>query len=136
MKWSLAESVTADEREALKQFASLGISVANFLSRMTRLIHVGTFRVGDREITVQQMPGVNLPVTRDDVRWVFQRYLHGKTSGEELSHWAGLLLAITAYDLPHEPVDDDVLELLNDVALPLKDEYLDRENLKARIARI
>jgi hypothetical protein len=54
-------------------------------------------------------------------------------SGEELSNWAGLLLAISAYDLPTGAPDDDLLALLEDLALPLKNDYLDREVLKRRL---
>lgn len=136
MKGNLARKLTTDERAALKEFAALGISVADFLVRMNRLVRVGKFIGGEREIEVAAMPGENVVITRDDIRWVVRRYVHGKTSGEELSHWAGLLLAIPAYALPSADSDDDVLGLLNDLALPLKDEYLDRDKLKLRIATI
>lgn len=136
MKDDLARKLTADERAALKQFATLGISVADFLVRMNRLVRVGKFIVGEREIEVAPMPGEDVVITRDEIRWVMQRYLRGKTSGEELSHWAGLVLAIPAYALPSTVIDDDVLELLNDLALPVTDEYLDRDRLKIRIATI
>lgn len=133
---NLARKLTADEREALKRFATLGIPIAEFLERLNRLIRVGTFIAGEREIEVAAMPGEDVAITRDDIRWVVQRYLRGKTSGEELSHWAGLVLAIPAYVLPNAEADDDVLALLTDLALPLKDEYLDRDTLKRRIATI
>jgi len=61
-------------------------------------------------------------------------YLHGKMSGEELSNWAGLLLAISAYELPTTDDDDDILELMNDLALPLKDEHLDHDRIKHRLS--
>ena len=136
MKGHPARKLTTGERDALKQFATLGISVADFLSRMNLLVRVGKFIGGEREIEVAAMQGEDVVVSRDDIRWVVQRYVHGKTSGEELSHWAGLLLAIPAYVLPGADSDDDVLGLLNDLALPLKDEYLDRDKLKLRIATI
>lgn len=72
-------------------------------------------------------------MTGDDVRWVVRRYLHGKTSGQELSNWAGLVLAISAYALPTDEPDDSLLALLNDLALPLMNVYLDRDVLKQRL---
>jgi hypothetical protein len=90
MKPNLASKLTTDERDALREFATLGISVADFLARMNRLIRVGKFIGGEREIEVAAMSGDDVVITRDDVRWVVQRYLHGKMSGEELSHGAGL----------------------------------------------
>jgi hypothetical protein len=130
---STSADLTKDERDALLQFATLGISVADFLRRMMRIISVGKFVAGEREITVKPLPSISRHVTRDDIRWVVQRYLRGRISGEELSHWAGLLLAISAYELPCNDDDDDILALLHDLALPLKDEYLDRDVLKKRI---
>jgi hypothetical protein len=62
-----------------------------------------------------------------------RRYLLGTTSGEVLSNWAGLLLAISAYALPTEEADDDLLALLNRLALPSAHDYLDRETLKYRL---
>ena len=132
----LVSKLTADESDALKRFGTLRISVAEFLTRMKRLVEIGTFIVGQREIEVAAMPREDVVITRDDIRWVAQRYLHGKTSGEELSHWAGLILAIPSYVLPSSDTDDDVLGLLTDLALPLKPEYLDRDKLKCRIATI
>lgn len=129
----MSKRLTTDEREALREFATLGIPVAEFLSRMSDKIAVGDFRPGHRDITVEALPDGFVTVTRDDIRWVVLRYLHGKTFGEELSNWAGLLLAISAYTLPAEEADDDILALLNDLALPLKNEYLDRETLKRRL---
>lgn len=129
----MSKSLTADEREALEAFATLGISVAEFLIRLSDKLEVGDFRPGHRDIKVKSLPDGLITVRRDDIRWVVRRYLHGKTSGEELSNWAGLLLAISAYGLPGEEADDDVLALLNDLALPLADEYLDRETLKRRL---
>jgi hypothetical protein len=125
-----------DESEALKEFATLGLPVDEFLSRMARVVHAKTLEVGNREINVAAMPGADVPVTRDDIRWVVQRYLSGKTSGEELSHWAGLLLAISAYSFQDSDDDDGVLALLTNLALPLKNDYLDRDVLKERIAKI
>jgi len=124
---------TDDESVALQTFATLGISVQEFLVRMQARIVVTEFRPGHREITVAALLGNSVKVTRDDIRWVIQRYLRGKTSGEELSNWAGLLLAISAYELPSSETDDDVLALLSDLALPLKNEYLDREVLRHRL---
>ena len=124
--------LTADEAEALRQFAVLLIPVQSFLDRMARLIAVGSFVPGEREITVNPL-GVVLPVTRDEIKWVIQRYLHGKTSGEELSNWAGLLLAVSAYQLPSDCQDDDLLTLLHDLALPLKEDYLDRDVVSNRL---
>jgi hypothetical protein len=128
--------LSEDERDAFMRFATLGISVADFLRRTARIVSVGKFVVGEREISVEPLPSISRRVTRDDVRWVVQRYLHGKLSGEELSHWAGLLLGISAYELPTDDNDDDILALLHDLALPLKDEYLDRDVLKERIEQI
>jgi hypothetical protein len=136
MKGNLMPKLTSDEREAVKRFATLGISVDDFLARMSRLVHVGSFMGGEREIEVSAMPGEDVVVTRDDVRRVLQRYLHGKSSGEEVSHWAGLLLALPVYALPSADSDDDVLALLTDLALPLKEDYLDRDKLKYRMATI
>jgi hypothetical protein len=127
----MSERLTTDELEALGAFATLGISVAEFLTRLNDKVAVGDFRPGRREINVMAMPDGLVTVTRDDIHWVVRRYLHGKISGEELSNWAGLLLAISAYALPE--ADDDVLVLLNDLALPLKNEYLDRYALKRRL---
>lgn len=129
----MSKRLTIDEREALREFATLGIPVAEFLSRMSDKIESGDFRPGHREIIVAALPDGLVTVTRHDVRWVVRRYLHGKASGEEVSNWAGLLLAISAYALPTEESDDDVLALLNDLALPLENEYLDRETLKRRL---
>jgi hypothetical protein len=129
----MSKQLTDDERAALRDFTTLGISVAEFLGRMSDKIELGEFRPGHREITVAALPDGLVTVTRDDIRWVVRRYLHGKTSGEELSNWAGLLLAISAYAVPVDESDDDVLALLNDLALPLKSECLDREMLKRRL---
>lgn len=129
----MSKQLTDDERHALRDFATLGIPVSLFLSRMSDKIEVGDFRPGHREITVASLPDGIVTVTRDDVRWAVRRYLHGKTSGEELSNWAGLLLTISAYALPEEDADDDLLKLLADLALPLANEYLDRETLKRRL---
>ena len=129
----MSNRLTNEEREALRDFATLGIPVAEFLSRMRNKIEVGDFRPGNRDIKVAVLPDGLVTVTRDDIRWVVRRYLHGKTSGEELSNWAGLLLAISAYALPAEEADDDLLAMLTDLALPLDNEYLDRERLKHRL---
>jgi|SRR4051812_38745431 hypothetical protein len=126
--------LTPDQRDALRQFATFGIPVGEFLSRMTPLIQVGSFIAGEREISVTKRLSESVPVTRDDIKWVVQRYIRGKMSGEELSHWAGLLLGISAYVLPSADEDDDVLGLLADLALPLKNEYLDRDVLRQRVA--
>ena len=130
--------VTEDEREALKVFATHEISVEQFLYRMASHVKVGRFAPGNREVNVGPLPleDVTVSVTRDDVRWVVQRYVYGEMSGEELSNWAGLLLAISAYVLPSNEEDDDVLGLLTDLALPLEEQYLDRESVKDRIARL
>lgn len=125
--------LTDNELEALRAFATLGISVAEFLGRMSNKIEVAEFRPGRRVINVAAMPDGIVTVRREDIRWVVRRYIHGKTSGEELSNWAGLLLAISAYALPSGETDDDLLALLNDLALPLTNEYLDRETLKRRL---
>jgi hypothetical protein len=125
--------LTDDEQDALKAFATLRVTVDEFLHRMRAKITVGEFRPGQREINVAAFPKESVKVTRDDIRWAVQLYLHGKTSGEELSNWAGLLLAVSAYELPVADADDDLLGLLEDLALPLKDEYLDREDLKRRL---
>jgi len=125
--------LTADERDALERFG-LGISVAEFLARMNRVVRVGTSVGGQREIEVAPLTGENVVLTRDDIRWVTQRYLHGKTSGEELSNWAGIILAVPAYVVPSSDAHDDVLALLTDLALRLKDQYLDRDKLKRRIS--
>ncbi|HKO54250.1 MAG TPA: hypothetical protein VJ276_00150 [Thermoanaerobaculia bacterium] len=125
--------MTDDEREALRTFATLGIPVAEFLRRMGEKVHIGELRPGHREIAMAPLPDGLVTVTRDDVRWVVQRYLHGKMSGEELSNWAGLLLAIPAYSLPAEESDDDLLALLSDLALPLRAECLDRDALRRRL---
>ena len=122
-----------DQREVLRAFATLGISVAEFLRRMGEKIVIGDFRPGHREITVASLPSDVVSVTKDDIRWVVQRYIHGKISGEELSNWAGLLLAIPTYVLPTNESDDDILALLSDVALPLRNEYLDRDALRRRL---
>lgn len=132
----ITRKLTEDQNQALREFATLGISVGEFLSRMRDLIVVGEFVPAQREISVAAMPNDVVAISRDDVRWVVQRYLHGKTTGEELSNWAGLLLAIPAFSLPTDDRDDTVLELLNDLALPLKNEYLDRNRLKQRIDEI
>src|SRR5215203_5269210 len=105
----MSKRLTADEREALRMFATLGISVSEFVRRMRNKIEIGDFRPGQRYITAAPLPDGIVTVTRDDIRWVVRRYLHGKTSGEELSNWAGLLLAISAYALPMEEADDDLL---------------------------
>ena len=128
--------LTEDERNALRSFRALEIGVAEFLERMRRVVRVMKLIPGEREIDISAIPDENMMISRDDIRWVVQRYLHGKTGGEELSNWAGLLLAVPAYILPSADGDDDVLELMNDLALPLKEEYLDRDKLKARIAAI
>jgi hypothetical protein len=125
-----------EQRSALREFATLGISVADFLSRMHEFIEVGEFVPGHREINAAPMPGETISISRDDVRWVLRRYLHGKLSGEELSNRAGVFLAISAYTLPSGDGDDVVLEVLTDVALPVKERYLDRDALKARVAKL
>ncbi|HSY52149.1 MAG TPA: hypothetical protein VLC46_25335 [Thermoanaerobaculia bacterium] len=122
-----------DEREALREFATLGISVTEFLHRMRDKIVLGEFRPGYREINVAAFQNEIINVTGEEIRWVVQRYLHRRMSGEELSNWAGLMLAIAAYVLPANESDDELLALLNDVALPLGNEYLDRETLKRRL---
>ena len=106
--------LTDGERTALREFAKLGIPVGEFLARLSGMIVVHELAPGQRQISVQAVPDETIAVTRDDIRWVVQRYLRGKMSGEELSNWAGLLLAISAYVLPANDDDDDVLELLND----------------------
>lgn len=129
----MRRKLTDDQTDALRRFATLGISVEEFLNRMRELITVGEFVPAQREITAAAMPHDVVAISRDDVRWVVRRYLHGKMSGEELSNWAGLLLALPAFSLPTDDASDDVLSLLNDLALPLKEEYLDRDRLKDRI---
>jgi hypothetical protein len=129
-------SVTADQRAALREFVSLGVSVTHFLERMYPVVRVGPFIPGEREIIDGIPLSESVPVSREDIKWVVQRYIHGKFSGEELSHWAGLLLGISAYSLPKDDDDDDVLGLLTDLALPLRDKYLDRDVLKERLASI
>jgi len=96
-------------------------------------IVLGEFRPGYREINVAAFQNEIINVTGEEIRWVVQRYLHRRMSGEELSNWAGLMLAIAAYVLPANESDDELLALLNDVALPLGNEYLDRETLKRRL---
>lgn len=128
--------LTETELAALRQFSKLGISVEEFRRQMTDFVRVGSFTPGDRDVHVAPMIGVTVVVSRDDVRWVIQRYLRGKMSGEELSHWAGLLLAIPAYSLPDGIDGDAVLELLTDLAVPLKGESLDRNRLKQRLASL
>jgi hypothetical protein len=103
---------------------------------MHPVVRVGPFTPGEREIIDGVPLSESVPVSRDDIKWVVQRYIRGKFSGEELSHWAGLLLGISAYALPANDNDDDVLGLLADIALPLKNEYLDRDALKGRLTAI
>jgi hypothetical protein len=126
--------LTHEEYTALTEFAALGISVEEFLCRMDAKIKVGQLRPDHREMVVAAMPDVSVKITREDIRRVIQCYVDGKISGQELSNWAGLILAISAYELPSEESDDDLLALLNDVALPLRDDYLDREALQRRLS--
>jgi hypothetical protein len=65
--------LTNDERDALKAFATLGVTVHEFLRRMRAKVTVGDFRAGHREISVAAFPEESVKVTRDDIRWVVQR---------------------------------------------------------------
>jgi hypothetical protein len=124
------------ELAALRQFAVSQIYVDELLSRLHGLVEVPIRDVGSREIKVSAMPCGVVQVNADDIRWVLERYVRGKLSGEDLSTWAGLLLAIPAYRISVGQRNDGILDLLHDLAMPLRSDYLDRDGLRARIESI
>ncbi len=124
------------EVEALRAFAASQIDADELLKRLAGKVTLVRNDVGNREVVTEPMPEGVVGVTDKEIRWVLERYLHGKLSGEALSTWAGLLLAVPAYDLLLDDRSDEILGLLQDLAMPLKAEYLDREGLKERVRSI
>jgi len=127
------KALTSNERAALVSFGTLSISVREFLSRLKRQVRPSELEPGSRHIRVLPMPDQTVNVNSNDVRFVVQRYLSDEISAEELSNWAGLILAIPAYILPTRDSDDALLELLTDLALPLDASYFDRDVLSERL---
>lgn len=126
---------------ALRDLPKLGISVEEFLKTFSGIITATSPEPANREITTGPLPDGIVPVSREDVQWVVRRYLRGRLNGVELSNWAGLLLAVGSFDIGSHPGGDDshdeqLLELLTDLAVPLKEDYLDRHVLQTRLATL
>jgi len=128
----------SDEEEGvLREFARGQTSTAELLRRLGGIVKLTRSDVGNREIMTAPLPDGVVRVTRDDILWVVERYLRGKLSGDDLSTWAGLLLAIPAYALPGDGSDDEsLIELLGDLAAPMNGQPLDRDVLKGRLQAI
>jgi hypothetical protein len=118
------------------RFARLGVSVEDFLARMSGLIHATSLEPSNRQVTVDALPVDIVNVTRADILWGIHRYLSGKVSGWEISNWAGLLLAVNSFSLPTEDKDDELLALLADLATPLAEDKLDRQRIRRRLGVI
>ena len=124
----------AEERVALFQFAQLLIPTSNFLKRLRRVVHVRALSSQVRNIAVSHVADLSIPISLATVRSVIHRYVSENISRQELSNWAGLILAIPVYVFSE--ADNELLELMNDVALPLNEEYLDPEVLMSRVASL
>jgi hypothetical protein len=127
-------SISTGQVLALQQFARLEISVEEFLSCMEGFVRVGSLEPANREVYNDRLPADIVDVRADDILWALRLYLKGRVSGQEISNWAGLLLALDAFHLPTDEDDDSLLGLLTDIAVPLDESYLDREEIKKRLA--
>ncbi len=128
-----AHELTADQLQAFESFASLSITVRDFLDRLSGLVTAVSLVPGNRELRVGPVPLGVVHLDRTEVRAAAQRYLAGALSREELSNWAGIVLALGVFDLPCSADDDPLLELLHDLAAPLTMDVFDPASLTARL---
>ena len=120
-------SLTPNQMEALRQFASLEISEEELNTRLAGVfeVHFETLPAAAPGRHLQRavhggfrMPEPGIAISREHISNALERKRFGLISERELVHWATILLLNDAYVL--DPGDEDLIaEWLNDISLNL-----------------
>jgi|SRR5580698_9981212 hypothetical protein len=107
------------ERDLLLGFARMEIGLDELLVRLHGMLQLD-FGTHERKLVSHFLlpePGIRIELS--DVRDVMAKHWRGEVSDIELYRWALMLLLNDAYDW-EGPDEDEIAEILNDLAMPPK----------------